>query len=87
MTKANHWLQKNPTYRVINCETVLQYWAHSHGYNPYRVVATRSKVSTDNTIGMHVLRYKIRDLATKAKYFVAAVAIAVTHQDISGEGG
>ena len=54
--RANTWLQSNPEYSIVNCETVVQYWARSHGYNPYRVIATRSKVQADVTVCMHVLR-------------------------------
>ena len=54
--RANTWLQSNPSYSIINCETVVQYWARSHGYNPYRVIATRSKVQADVTVCMHILR-------------------------------
>ena len=54
--RANTWLQSNPEYSIVTCETVVQYWARSHGYNPYRAIATRSKVQADVTVCMHVLR-------------------------------
>ena len=67
---ANTWLQSNPEYRIVNCETVVQYWARSHGYNPYRAIATRSEVQADVTVCMHVLRYVVMVIQSLSLFFL-----------------
>ena len=67
--RANTWLQSNPEYSIVNCETVVQYWARSHGYNPYRAKATRSKVQADVTVCMHVLRYVVMVIQSLSLFF------------------
>ena len=67
--RANTWLQSNPEYSIVNCETVVQYWARSHGYNPYRAIATRSKVQADVTVCMHVLRYVVMVIQSLSLFF------------------
>ena len=67
--RANTWLQSNPEYSIVNCETVVQYWARSHGYNPYRAIATRSKVQADVTVCMHVLRCVVIVIQSLSLFF------------------
>ena len=67
--RANTWLQSNPEYSIVNCETVVQYWARSHGYNPYRAIATRSKVQADVTVCMHVLRCVVMVIQSLSLFF------------------
>ena len=55
--RANEWLVYNPEVRVAACESVMGFSAQSHGFNPDRVVGTRSKIGSESTFFIRFLRY------------------------------
>ena len=69
------WLAERTRVTIQSRVQHRQLWdggavlARSHGYNPYRAIATRSKVQADVTVCMHVLRYVVMVIQSLSLFF------------------